>query len=200
MRYEIKEMLVTYAIMVARVMLLQPLKGVLGHHRDVQGPRVVGLTESWIQLGIHTNLLGAGEELGLEIREAQIVEDRVGLDIASEGVWFELHRHFDEGHGEGNPMLRLFGGHDSRGSPKFDATGTVLLAGEEVPCSILVRTNEVDDVVMGSIVDIVKGSLVSTPGTVCIQWKSNGDGLVDVALAEAKNSILPGRRCALGRS
>ena len=140
---------------------------------------------------IHTDFLGACEEIGLEFCEAQIVEDRVGPDIASEGVWSELHCHFDEGHGKGNPVLRLLGGYNSRGSPKFDATRPALLARKEVPCSILVWTHEVDDVVAGTIIDIVKGSLVATPGAVCIQWESNGDGLTGVALAEAKNSILP---------
>lgn len=182
---------VTYTVFVVLIVLLEPSEGVGVHGRNVQGRRVVRLTQSGIQLCVYIELLGAGEDLGLEVGEAQIAEDRIGLDVASEGVWAELHCHFNEGHGEGNPMLRLLSGYDSRSSPELDAAKSVLLTRENVPCSILVRTDVVDNVVPASIVDMVKDGLVSTPSTMSIQWECNGNGHAKVALAKAENSVLP---------
>ena len=183
--------LVTYAVLIVIVVLLKPLEGVTVHCRNMQGPRVVGLTESWIQLCVHSELRGAGQDLKLEVREAQIVGGRQGLDIAGEHVWTELHCHFDEGHGECNPMLRLLGRHNSRSSPKLDAAESVLLTREQVPRSVLVWTNVIDDLISGSIVDVVKGHLVSMPCAVRTQWEGNGNRRAQVALAEAENSVLP---------
>ncbi len=132
---------ITDAVLIVLVVLLEPSEGIAVHGRNVQGPRVVGLTKSWIQLCLYLEIFRAGEELGLKIREAQIPEDRIRLDIASEVVWTESYCHFDIGHGEGNPVLRLLGGHRSRSSPEIDAAGSVLLTRENVPRSTLVRTN-----------------------------------------------------------
>ena len=89
-------------------------------------------------------------------------------------------------------MFRLFGGHYSRSSSRLDTAESVLLAWENVPCLILVRTNVVDDLVPCSVVDVIKGGLVSTPDTVCVlQWGRNRHILVKIALAEIENLVLP---------
>ena len=186
----IKKWLVTYAILIVFVLLLKLSERVVAHTRDVQGPWFVGLAESWIQLCVDIEFLGVGQELRLEVHEAQILEDRIRLDVASEVVRIKLHRHFDKGHGESTPMLRLLGGRDSRSSPKLDAAARTVLHWKLVPCSISVRTNIVDDLVPSSLVNIIKCSLVCAQATVCIKLKGNRNGRANVTLAEAEDSVL----------
>ena len=110
-----------------------------------------------------------------------------------------MHCHINNGHGKCNPVLGLLAVDYAWRSSKLDATMAILLGGQEVPRTVLVGANVINDVISVGAIDETKGGAKTSRSITFPKLMAmNRHPSSNIALAEVLRFVLPRSRRTTG--